>query len=94
MAMMDQIMKGNLVQMPAFGKLNVLKDAVLGIKGGRIVVVEENEPGRSGLDSRCKAALSKAGINPQATTVTSLRVSCLLDSPTENGQRQHIMYLA
>lgn len=72
---MLSIFVGNLVQIPLCGKLNVLKNAVVGVKDGKIVVVEENEPGSSTLDQRCREALSREGIEPEKAELIRLQDS-------------------
>lgn len=69
------IIRGNLVQIPSLGKLNVLKDAVIGVKEGKVVVVEEAEPGSQNIDKRCQEELSRAGIASDATSIIKLPVS-------------------
>ena len=71
---MTAIFVGNLVQIPSCGKLNVLKNAVVGVKDGKVLVVEENEPGSSTLDPRCIEALSREGINPKMARIVTLQV--------------------
>ena len=77
---MSLIVKGNLVQISSFGKLNVLKDAILGFLEGKIVLVEENEPGSDELDMRCREALQKQGIDPKTVNTIVLKVSIMLKS--------------
>lgn len=77
---MLSIFVGNLVQIPLCGKLNVLKNAVVGVKDGKIVVVEENEPGSSTLDQRCREALSREGIEPEKAELIRLQVGNELES--------------
>lgn len=71
---MTSVFVGNLVQIPSFGKLNVLKDVVVGVKDGKIAVLEENSPGSETLDARCREALSEKGIDSETAHVVRLQV--------------------
>lgn len=72
---MSLIVRGHLVEIPSFGKLNILKDAVIGVKDGVIVVFAENQAAISHLDTSCKDILSKAGLDPDNTEIVNLKVN-------------------
>ncbi len=74
---MASIFVGNLVQIPSFGKLNVLKDVVVGVKDGKILVVEENNPASSSFGIRCLEALKKEGIDPKLAKIIRLKVGLM-----------------
>lgn len=68
------IIRGSLVQMPAPGKLNVLKNAVLGVRQGKVLLLEENQPGLEDLDERCRQALADTGIDSRTVRTITLQV--------------------
>jgi hypothetical protein len=71
---MELVIRGNVLQLPAFGRLDIMADFILGILDGKILALEKGGPGPEILDPNTTTALKKAGLSLSNPTYYRLQV--------------------